>query len=59
MEGKEKISAMSSAEIREKIGTEFIDMTMQHIRLLKQDEHMDAALLREVREDVKFIFQNF
>lgn len=50
---------MSSAEIREKIGTEFIDMTMQHIRLLKQDEHIDAALLREVREDVKFIFQNF
>lgn len=59
MEEKEKISAMSSAEIREKIGTEFIDMTMQHIRLLKQDEHMDAVLLREVRENVKFIFQNF
>lgn len=59
MEEKGKISAMSSAEIREKIGTEFIDMTMQHIRLLKQDEHMDAVLLREVRENVKFIFQNF
>lgn len=59
MEEKESISAISSAEIREKIGTEFIAMTMQHIRLLKQDEHIDAALLREVREDVKFIFQNF
>lgn len=59
MEEKESISAISSAEIREKIGTEFLDMTMQHIRLLKQDEHIDAALLREIRENVKFIFQNF
>lgn len=59
MEEKEKISDISSAEIREKIGTGFLDMTMQHIRLLKQDEHMDTALLREIRENVKFIFQNF
>ena len=59
MEEKESISTISSAEIREKIGTEFLDMTMQHIRLLKQDEHIDAALLREIRENVKFIFQNF
>lgn len=59
MEEKESISTISSTEIREKIGTEFLDMTMQHIRLLKQDEHMDTALLREIRENVKFIFQNF
>ena len=59
MEGKEKISAMSSAKIRDQIGTEFLDMTIQHIQLLKQEEHVDAALLREVRESVQFIFQNF
>lgn len=40
MEEKEKISAISSAEIRDQIGTEFLDMTIQHIQLLKQEEHV-------------------
>lgn len=59
MEEKETISIISSAEIRDEVGTEFLDMTMRHIQLLKQDKQVDAALLREVRENVKFIFQNF
>lgn len=62
MNKNENTSASNQLNSRDQIGKAFLNMTQQHIQLMQEAtfiSDIDSNILREIRENMIFIFKNF
>lgn len=62
MNENENTSVLNQLNSRDQIGEAFLNMTQRHIQLMQETtfiRDIDSNILREIRENMIFIFKNF